>query len=83
MGKYDVKPSLSQAVRLKKLKQEGKLTPGLIDEVLSEAKKSPTSETKITLHYRKFFPPEYSPKMVEEVIIGLLRTWKSEQGVRV
>jgi ParB family chromosome partitioning protein len=83
MGKYDVKPSLSQAVRFKKLKQEGKLTPGLIDEVLAEAKKSPTSEAKITLHYRKYFPHEYSPKMVEEVIIGLLRTWKSEQGVRV
>jgi ParB family chromosome partitioning protein len=81
MGKYDVKPSLSQAVRLKKLKQEGKLTPELIDEVLSEAKKSPTSETKITLHYRKYFPPEYSPKMVEEVIIGLLKDWKARIAI--
>jgi len=81
MGKYDVKPSLSQAVRLKKLKQEGKLTPGLIDEVLSETKKSPTSEAKITLHYRKYFPPEYSPKMVEEVIIGLLKDWKARAAV--
>jgi ParB family chromosome partitioning protein len=76
MGKYEVKPSLSQTVRLKKLKQSGTLTAGLIDKILSETKKSPISETKITLHYRKFFPPEYSPKQIEMVIIELLSNWK-------
>ncbi|GHV32877.1 hypothetical protein FACS18949_05270 [Clostridia bacterium] len=79
MGNYDVKPSLSQAVRLKKLKQDGKLTPELIDEVLSEKKESPASGTKITLHYRKYFPPEYSPKQVEEVIVSLLKEWRKTQ----
>ena len=78
MAKYDVKPSLSQAVRLKKLKLDGKLTPELIEEILSEQKASPTSEAKITLHYRKYFPPEYSPKQVEEVIIALLKDWRKQ-----
>lgn len=81
MAKYEVKPSLSQAVRLKKLKQDGKLTPLLIDEVLAEPKESPVSETKITLHYRKFFPPEYSPKQIEAVIISLLSDWKARVAV--
>ncbi|GHV06502.1 hypothetical protein FACS1894217_05300 [Clostridia bacterium] len=79
MGNYDVKPSLSQTVRLKKLKQDGKLTPELIDEVLAEKKESPASRAKITLHYRKYFPPEYSPKQVEEVIVALLKDWRKTQ----
>jgi ParB family chromosome partitioning protein len=77
MAKYEVNPSLSQAVRFKKMKQAGMLTGAVIDEVLSEPKESPVSETKITLHYRKFFPPEYSPKQIEAVIISLLTDWKA------
>jgi ParB family chromosome partitioning protein len=77
MAKNDVKPSLSQAVRFKKMKQAGTLTNEVIDEVLSEPKEAAVSETKITLHYRKFFPPEYSPKQIEAVIIKLLTEWKA------
>ncbi|GHV47138.1 hypothetical protein FACS189499_04110 [Clostridia bacterium] len=40
MEKYQIKPSLSQAVRLKKLKQTGELTVGIIEKMLSEEKKS-------------------------------------------
>jgi len=79
MAKYGVKPSLSQAVRFKKMKQAGTFTDAVIDEVLSEAKESPLAETKITFHYRKYFPPEYSPKQVEAVIIELLRSWQKSQ----
>jgi len=81
MAKYVVKPTLSQAVRFKKMKQAGTLTDAIIDEVLSETKESPVSEAKITLHYRKFFPPEYLPKQVEEVIISLLKDWRKLQMV--
>jgi ParB family chromosome partitioning protein len=79
MARYGVKPSLSQAVRLKKMKQAETLTDVAIDKVLSEEKESPVSEAKITLHYRKYFPPEYSPKQVEEVIIALLKDWRKTQ----
>jgi len=81
MEKHGVKPSLSQAVRFKKMKQAGTLTADVINEVLSEIKESPISEEKITLHYRKFFPPDYSPKQIEAVIVGLLREWKAAQAV--
>ena len=83
MTKYGVKPSLSQAVRLKKMKQAGTLTTEAINEVLSETKESPVSETKITLHYRKFFPPEYSPKQIEAVIIELLTDWKKTKHIAI
>jgi len=82
MAKYGVKPSLSQAVRLKKMKQAGTLTDAAVDEILSEVKESPVSETKITLHYRKFFPPEYSPKQIEAVIIELLTDWRKTQSAK-
>lgn len=40
MTKYEVKPSLSQAVRFKKMKQAGMLTDAVIEEVLSEPKEA-------------------------------------------
>lgn len=77
MSKYDCRPSLSQAVRLKKLKQADTLTDAIIDDVLSEKKASPVAEPTMRLRYRKYFPPDYSPKQIETVIIGLLRDWKN------
>jgi hypothetical protein len=58
------------------MKQSETLTDTAINEILSEVKESPVSEPKITLHYRKFFPPDYSPKQIEAVIVELLRTWQ-------
>ena len=79
MARNEAKPSLSQAVRFKKMKQTGMLTDDVIYEVLSERKEAAVSETKITLHYRKYFPPEYSPKQIETVIIELLQAWHETQ----
>ena len=76
MEKYEVKPSLSQAVRLKKLKQSGELTVEMIDEILSEAKKPPPGESKGADRYRRFFPLEYSQKQMDAVITELLTAWK-------
>lgn len=75
MCRYDVKPSLSQAVRLKKLKQSGNLTADIIDAILSESKKPPKGEPTGSARYRRFFPPEYSPKQIDAVIIQLLSEW--------
>lgn len=46
MEKYEIKPSLSQAVRLKKMKQSGKLTVDIIDSVLKEDKNGRISSAK-------------------------------------
>ena len=78
MAQYDVKPSLSQAVRLKKMKQSGELNAETIDCVFSESKKPPKAETTDTKKFRRFFPPEYSQKQMEAVIVELLTKWKTE-----
>ena len=77
MDKYAVKPSLSQAVQLKKLKQAEKLTIAKIDAIISETKKEPKSEPTSLLRFRKYFPPEYSQKQMEKVITELLAGWNT------
>jgi ParB family chromosome partitioning protein len=81
MEKHEVKPSLSQAVRLKKMKQDGELTIEAIDSMLAEAKKPAKSESKGSDRYRRFFPPEYSGKQINEVIIKLLNEWKERETI--
>ena len=81
MDKCDVKPSLSQAVRLKKLRQAGTLTLEAINEILSEEKKPPRNEPKGALRFRKYFPPDYSREQMEAVIIDLLTDWQARAAV--
>jgi ParB family chromosome partitioning protein len=80
MAKYEVKPSLSQAVRLKKLKQAGTLTLDAIEKILAEEKKPPQGEPTGSMRFRKYFPPEYSKKQIETVIFGLLKEWKTRDA---
>ena len=81
MAAYEIKPSLSQTVRLKKLKKDGKLTLDMIDRILSEAKKPPKSEPTGSMRFRKYFPPDYSQKQMESIIVELLRDWKARAAV--
>jgi len=82
MEEYAVKPSLSQTVRLKQIKKDGTLTVDTINKVLAEAKKPPKGEQNSTLRFRKYFPPEYSQKQMEEVITTLLTEWKNNKALR-
>jgi ParB family chromosome partitioning protein len=52
MEKYVIKPSLSQAVRFKRMKQAGTLTLAVIDSVLAEEKKPPRTTPTSGAHYR-------------------------------
>jgi ParB family chromosome partitioning protein len=78
MDKYETKPSLSQAVRLKKMKQSGELTLETIDSIFSETKKTPKDVPKGAMRFRKYFPPEYSQKQIETVVIELLTEWRAK-----
>jgi ParB family chromosome partitioning protein len=61
------------------MKQAGTLTGETIESILAEPKVSPVGEETTRLKYRKFFPPDYSPKQVEAVIISLLCDWRKTQ----
>jgi ParB family chromosome partitioning protein len=77
MAAHEVKPSLSQAIRLKKMSQDGELTAEAIDSILAETKKPPKGEPTGSARYRRFFPPDYSPKQIDKVIVRLLTDWKT------
>ena len=73
-------PSLSQAQRMKKLAQEGKLTYEASFAIMGEAKKDELDKVVIkndTL--KKYFPRSYSPRQMEDVIIKLLEQWQRRQ----
>ena len=73
-------PSLSQAQRLKKFSQEGRLTEEAMSAIMSEEKKSEMD--KVTLRsdtLYKYFPKSYTPKQMEQTIIRLLDVWQKQQ----
>ena len=73
-------PSLSQAQRLKKFSQEGKLTEKAMSAIMSEEKKSDMD--KVTLRsdtLRRYFPKSYTPKQMEQTIIKLLDVWQKQR----
>lgn len=73
-------PSLSQAQRLKKFSQEGKLTWESMSAIMSEEKKSEVDKVTLTgdkLH--KYFPKSYTPRQMEDTIIKLLEGWHRKQ----
>lgn len=68
-------PSLSQAKRLKKYSQEGKLTEDVMDAIMTEEKET---DTKLVLKgdtIKKYFPKEYTPMQMQQVITKLLENW--------
>jgi len=81
MVRYEVKPSLSQAVRLKKKKQDGSLTIPVIDRTLAEVKKPQRNDPTDSIRFRKYFPPEYSQKQMDTVIVKLLKDWKARSPI--
>lgn len=77
MDSEQATPSLSQAQRLKKFSQDGKLTEESMLAIMSEEKK--TDLDKVTLSndtLRKYFPKSYTPKQMEATIIKLLEQWQ-------
>lgn len=70
-------PSLSQAQRMKKFSQEGKLTEDVMLAIMSEEKKSDLDKVTFSSDtLRKYFPRSYTPKKMEETIIKLLEQWQ-------
>ena len=66
-------PSLSQAVRLKKLSQKAELTPEAILDIMSEMKANQRERVRIEVSaIRKYFPRSYTARQMEESIVKML-----------
>jgi len=73
-------PSLSQAQRMKKLSQEGKLTDDSMLSIMMEQKKPENWNLTLPMEkIRKYFPRSYTPQKMEETILKLLDSWMRQQ----
>lgn len=69
-------PSLSQAQRMKKLSQEGKLNDDAMLSIMMEQKKPENWNLSLPMDkIKKYFPRSYTPQRMEETIIKLLENW--------
>lgn len=68
----DRTPSLSQAVRFKKLSQAGQLTDELIDSIMQEEKANQREMFRIPMERLKKALPELKPSQVEDFIINAI-----------
>ena len=82
----EVTPSLSQAQRLKRASQEGRLSEQDISVIMREEKAQTRDTGKVTLPAREieqFFPKSYTPEQKKKVIVKLLASWARQRGEQV
>ena len=78
----DCTPSLSQAVRMKKLSQQGRLDDDKIGEIMAEEKANQKERIKIpTERVRKYFPKSFSNSQIEDAIVKMCEVqYRKRQG---
>lgn len=74
--KDEVTPSLSQAIQLKKLEQQGKMNEEIIEEILSKEK--PNQKERFSIPYedlKKYLQKDYSDKQIKNIIDEALKQY--------
>lgn len=79
MERDEMAPSLGQARRLKELSEEGKLDSSAMEVILREDKPVTRKVTLKNDRLQKYFPPSYTPKQIEDLIIKLLDQWQRKK----
>ena len=82
----EVTPSLSQAQRLKRASQGGRLSEQDIAAIMREEKAQTRDTGKVTLpakEIEQFFPKSYTPEQKKKVIVKLLASWARQRGEQV
>jgi len=80
MDSEQTTPSLSQAQRMKKLSQEGKLNDDTMLDIMMEQKKPEKRDVVLTEELlQKYFPRNYTPLQVQQTVIRLLDAWQKRR----
>lgn len=83
MDMCDATPSLVQSRMLKDMSRNGTLTENYLHTLLTEEK--PNQRQKFFLNQsdvQRYFPPNYSPQQMQNVIFSLLRSWEHKRTSR-
>ena len=80
MEQNDCTPSHAQAIRLKKLSQEGVLSDQTIYEILAEQKPNQQEQIKFKREeFQQYFPPKYSNEQMRKDILKGLELLKRQR----
>ena len=80
MHRLDVIPVKGQLVKIKQHSKDGTLTITVIEALLSVEHLAPVQVVFKQARLHQYFPPSYTAQQMEEVIVSLLETWKSQQS---
>ena len=83
MDMCDATPSLVQSRTLKDMSRNGTLTENYLHTLLTEEK--PNQRQKFFLNQsdvQQYFPSNYTPQQMQNVIISLLRNWEHKRSSR-
>ena len=72
-------PSIEQAKKIREYGGRTDLTTSLIIDILSDKKPPPVKITLKKEYLSQYFPKDYTQQQMEEVILTLLKNWKSQQ----
>ena len=76
----DCTPSHAQAIQMKKLSQDGKLTEAAINRMLSEEKPNQKEQIRLPVErIERFFPKGYTTRQKEDTINKLLSDWQRKR----
>ena len=78
--RFDMRPSLPKAKRLREAAVDGGLTPHIIESILTEPKKETGKPNPAYERFSGYFPEAFTDQQMEKVIIGLLEGWRKKQA---
>lgn len=75
---YEITPSQSQAIYLKKISQEGNFTIDKMEQIMSKEKPNQKEQIKFSVEkVREYFPPNYTAEKMQNVITKLLENYRN------
>lgn len=80
MDRLNVVPVKGQLVKIKQHSKDGTLTIAVIEALLSVEHPAAVQVVFKQARLHQYFPPSYTAQQMEEVIVSLLETWKSQQS---
>lgn len=83
LSSKSVSISLVQAEQLKQLSQDGQFTRNAALTILCGKKPAPVKFSLKEKKIRKYFPTNYTPQQMEDVILELLEKWQAEQNAKI
>ncbi len=79
VGRWEVTPSLGQAQQLKEHSKNKQLNGEIMEDLLTNGKVATVQVTLKGPRLHQYFPEDYTQQQIEDIILSLLKNWKSQQ----